>query len=149
MTYITNMTLIYLSKYFPNDILSIIDVYMMFLNFEEVIMYSEKIHNKKEINEYLKYKCQMDDDMMFQYDLKIHDIVKKSMLRYDNRIIDKQQYHTYEKVTEIIKYLNYFIIFKYSDSNLNMICIPNDILNFLNDTTVIVHMYDFDINKYI
>jgi hypothetical protein len=141
-----------LSQYFHNDIIWIIDMYMMFLNFEEVIMHSEKIHNKKEINEYLEYKCQMDNGILFQYDLKIYDLVTKSTLRYDNRILDRQLYHTYEKVTEIIKYLNYFIIFKYSDSNLNtdpMIFIPDDILNFLNDTTVIVHMHDFNINKYI
>jgi hypothetical protein len=145
------MTSVCLTQYFPTDIVFIIDMYIMFLNFEEVLMYSEKIHNKEEINKYLEYKCQMYNDTMFLYDLKIYDIVTKSSFIYENRMMYKQQYHTSEKVTEIIKYLNYFIIFKYSDSNLNtdpMIFIPDDILNFLNNTTIIVHMHDFDMNKY-
>jgi hypothetical protein len=146
------MIIHYLSQYFPIDIANIIDVYMMFLNFEEVIIHSQKIHNKKIINKYLKNECHIGNNIIFQYDLKIYNIIQKSTFIYENRKTNICKYYAREKVTEIIKYLNYFIIFKYSDSNRNtdpMIFIPDNTLKFLNDYTTIVHMYDFDINKYI
>ena len=142
----------YLLQYFPRDIANIIDVYIVFLNFEEVVAHSKKLTTKGDVSAYLEDHCKIKKKMTFQCELEMKYIVSCSKMVYENEMLDVKQYSTVEKVLEIIKYSNCFIVYEYFESYLNsdpMVLIPDDILNFLNNNTRIIHKNDFILSDII